>query len=124
MPRSTSRPRGSNAPAISSAEGGRPGHGELIRTTKGTGGGSYVTLPTVDHISEFLRASLVVLSEAERVSLGDLLEVRELVEVPAARLAAQRSTGDDVRRLRESIPENSIRITTQEQLPTTRASTP
>jgi GntR family transcriptional repressor for pyruvate dehydrogenase complex len=26
----------------------------LIRTTKGSSGGSFVTLPTVDHISEFL----------------------------------------------------------------------
>ena len=61
----------------------------LIRTTKGAGGGSYVTLPTVDHISEFLRGNLNLLSEAEHVSLEELLEVRELVEVPAARLAAR-----------------------------------
>ena len=27
----------------------------LLRTAKGAGGGSYVTIPTVDHISEFLR---------------------------------------------------------------------
>jgi DNA-binding FadR family transcriptional regulator len=87
----------------------------LIRTTKGAGGGSYVTLPTVDHISEFLHGSLNLLSEAERVSLEDLLEVRELVEVPAARLAAQRSTDEDVERLRESIPESPLRMTTQEQ---------
>jgi GntR family transcriptional repressor for pyruvate dehydrogenase complex len=87
----------------------------LIRTTKGAGGGSYVTLPTVDHISEFVRGSLNLLSEAEHVSLEELLEVRELVEVPAARLAAQRATEEDVVRLRESIPESPLRMTTQEQ---------
>ena len=87
----------------------------LIRTTKGAGGGSYVTLPTVDHISEFLRGNLNLLSEAEHVSLEELLEARELVEVPAARLAAQRSTPDDVDRLREAIPDNPLRMTTQEQ---------
>ena len=87
----------------------------LIRTTKGAGGGSYVTLPTVDHISEFLHGSLNLLSDAEHVSLEELLEVRELVEVPATRLAAERRSRDDIERLRESIPENPLRMTTQEQ---------
>ena len=87
----------------------------LIRTTKGAGGGSYVTLPTVDHISEFLRGNLKLLSESDRVTLDEFLEFRELIEVPAARLAAQRASGDDVDRLRESIPEQPLRMTTQEQ---------
>lgn len=87
----------------------------LIRTTKGAGGGSYVTLPTVDHISEFLRGNLNLLSESEHVSLEEFLELRELIEVPAARFAAERAAADDVGRLRESIPENPLRMTTQEQ---------
>jgi len=29
----------------------------LIRTAKGSGGGSYVTLPTIDHLSEFIRSN-------------------------------------------------------------------
>ncbi len=87
----------------------------LIRTTKGAGGGSYVTLPTVDHISEFLRGNLKLLSESDRVTLDEFLELRELIEVPAARLAAERASGDDVDRLRESIPEQPLRMTTQEQ---------
>lgn len=87
----------------------------LIRTTKGAGGGSYVTLPTVDHISEFLRGNLNLLSESEHVSLEEFLELRELIEVPAARLAASRSSADDIARLHESIPEQPLRMTTQEQ---------
>jgi DNA-binding FadR family transcriptional regulator len=88
----------------------------LIRTTKGAGGGSYVTLPTVDHISEFLRGNLNLLSESEHVSLEEFLELRELIEVPAARLAAQRASEADVDRLRDSIPERPLRMTTQEQV--------
>lgn len=87
----------------------------LIRTTKGAGGGSYVTLPTVDHISEFLRGNLNLLSESEHVSLEEFLELRELIEVPAARLAASRSSEHDIARLHESIPEQPLRMTTQEQ---------
>jgi GntR family transcriptional regulator, transcriptional repressor for pyruvate dehydrogenase complex len=87
----------------------------LIRTTKGAGGGSYVTLPTVDHISEFLRGNLNLLSESEHVTLEEFLELRELIEVPAARLAASRSSTGDLERLREAIPEQPLRMTTQEQ---------
>jgi DNA-binding FadR family transcriptional regulator len=87
----------------------------LIRTTKGSGGGSYVTLPTVDHISEFLRANLNLLSESQDVTLEELLEARELVEVPAARLAATRRDAAHLERLRESIPDHPLRMPTQEQ---------
>jgi GntR family transcriptional regulator, transcriptional repressor for pyruvate dehydrogenase complex len=87
----------------------------LIRTTKGTRGGSYVTLPTVDHISEFIRGNLNLLSEAEHVSLDEFLEARELVEVPAARLAAQRWKPPDLERLRQTIPDHPLGMTTQEQ---------
>jgi DNA-binding FadR family transcriptional regulator len=87
----------------------------LIRTTKGTRGGSYVTLPTVDHISEFIRGNLNLLSESEHVTLEELLEARELVEVPAARLAAERWKPPDLERLRETVPEQPLRMTTEEQ---------
>jgi DNA-binding FadR family transcriptional regulator len=87
----------------------------LVRTSKGAGGGSYATLPTVDHISEFLRSSIELLSETRHVSLEELLEARALVEVPAARLAAERRSGRDVDRLRETIPDDPARMGAQEQ---------
>src|SRR5207302_10359861 len=62
----------------------------LIRTAKGAGGGTYVTLPTVDHVSQFLNSALNLLTAADHVTLEELLEAREALEVPAARLAARR----------------------------------
>ena len=88
---------------------------DLIRTAKGAGGGSYVTLPTIDHISDFVSSSIGVLTQASDVSLEELLEVRELLEVPAARLAALRRRDTDVNALRDSIPEQPLRLDTQEQ---------
>ena len=76
----------------------------LIRTAKGAGGGSFVTQPSVDHLSESLRSGINLLAEAEDVKLGELLEARELLEVPAARLAAARRRDEDVDRLRATIP--------------------
>jgi DNA-binding FadR family transcriptional regulator len=81
---------------------------DLIRTAKGAGGGSYVTLPSADHISEFLRSSLNLLTEAQHVSLEELLEAREALEVPAARLAAHR-------RLRAAIPQQPLRLAPLDQ---------
>ena len=64
----------------------------LIRTAKGAGGGSFVTLPTVDHISTFLHANISLLSESDDVTLREFLEARELLEVFAARRCAERRT--------------------------------
>jgi len=88
---------------------------DLIRTAKGAGGGSYVKQPSVDHISESLRSGIDLLAAADDVSLEELLEARELLEVPAARLAARRRSDDDLDRLRESIPEEPLRLGTSEQ---------
>jgi GntR family transcriptional repressor for pyruvate dehydrogenase complex len=87
----------------------------LIRTAKGAGGGSFVTVPSADHLSGSLRSGLGRLAHAEHVTLDELLEARELLEVPAARLAARRRAEEDVVRLRESIPGDPLRLGTQEQ---------
>ena len=87
----------------------------LIRTAKGASGGSFVTLPTVDHISSFVHDNVNLLTETKRVTLEELLEARELVEVPAARLAAQRRSEDDIARLRETVPDDDARLGTSEE---------
>ncbi len=87
----------------------------LIRTTKGAAGGSYVTLPTVDHISAFVHANVNLLTESQRVTLEELLEARELVEIPATRLAAERRTELDVEKLRATVPPDQPRLGTREE---------
>lgn len=87
----------------------------LIRTSKGAAGGSFVILPTADHISDFLSSNISLLSHSETVSLDEFLELRELLEVPAARLAARRNTGDLEERLGTAIPERPLDLGTDEQ---------
>jgi DNA-binding FadR family transcriptional regulator len=87
----------------------------LIRTAKGAGGGSYVTVPSADNLSESLRSGLGLLTAAEDVTLEELLEVRELLEVPAAEIAARRRADEHVERLRAAIPGEPLRLGTQEQ---------
>ena len=87
----------------------------MIRTAKGAGGGTYVTLPTVDHVSEFLNSALELLAAAEHVTLDELLEAREALEVPAARLAAQRRTDSAVEELQATIPPDPPKLSPTEE---------
>lgn len=87
----------------------------LLRTAKGAGGGSYVTLPSVDHISAFLSSNINLLTGTRDLTLDELVEVRMLLEVPAARLAAERRREADLERLRASIPPETGRLDTREE---------
>lgn len=87
----------------------------LIRTVKGASGGSFVTLPTVDHISSFLQANIGLLSESDDVTLPEFLETRELLEVFAARLCARRRSDADLERLRGTIPDDPARLNAQQR---------
>jgi GntR family transcriptional repressor for pyruvate dehydrogenase complex len=85
----------------------------LVRTAKGQTGGSYVTMPTVDHISESLSSNITLLADARDLTLEELIEVRELLEVPAARLAARRRRESDIGLLRATIPPDRPPLDTQ-----------
>lgn len=88
---------------------------KLIVTAKGAGGGTYVARPTLDYISEFLHSNISLLTELNDISLEELLEARQHLEVPAARLAARRRTEEDLHRLEASIPEKSEPLGTKER---------
>lgn len=87
----------------------------LIRTAKGAGGGSFVTVPSADHLSESLRSGIDLMTASDDVTLDELLEARELLEVPAAQLAARRRSEDDLARLQAAIPDQPLRLPTREQ---------
>jgi DNA-binding FadR family transcriptional regulator len=93
----------------------------LIRTIKGRGGGSYVTRPTVDHVSEYLTANIRLLTHARDVSLDELIEARLLLEVPASRLAATRRREGDLERLERLIPEDPRALSTEDRAATDTA---
>jgi GntR family transcriptional repressor for pyruvate dehydrogenase complex len=87
----------------------------LVRTAKGAGGGSYVNVPTVDGLSELLSSNLGLMSASAELSLDAFLEARELLEVPAVRLAAERRSDDDVAALRRAVPDDPLSLTVEHQ---------
>ena len=87
----------------------------LIRTAKGAGGGSFVTLPTADHISELLQANIRLLNESREVSAEEMLEARELLESFAARMAARRRSQEHLEQLAACIIEDPDEFGTEQQ---------
>ncbi|HWH00079.1 MAG TPA: FCD domain-containing protein [Pilimelia sp.] len=68
----------------------------LIVTTRGVSGGSFVAQPSPERLSDNLAGALRLMRSASIVGMAELLEVREMLEVPAAGLAARRRTDADL----------------------------
>lgn len=79
---------------------------KLVRTSRGVGGGSSVARLEIGDVTDMLRDSILHFSNVEGCTVEELLEAREFLEVPAARLAAKRHAEIDIAHLRESIPDD------------------
>ena len=84
---------------IREALGSLVGQG-LIAKARGLNGGSFVLHPSVDQASDSLHLSLQRLGASDGMSVGEIVESRYLLELPAARLAAARRTDADIAELR------------------------
>lgn len=75
----------------------------LLTTKRGTAGGTFVAHPSPLQVSESLQASLALLAESAHLPVPALIEARELLEVPAAELAALRRSDEEVTALRGTL---------------------
>ena len=75
----------------------------LITTTRGVSGGSFVAHPNPEQISGYLEASFRLLTQADSLSMQELADARDLLEVPAAGLAALRRSEDQLEELRDTL---------------------
>ncbi|GAB6903187.1 FadR/GntR family transcriptional regulator [Kineosporia succinea] len=75
---------------------------KLLTSSRGVNGGTFIAEPSPDDVADYLQTSLTLLSRS-RLSVGQLLEVRSQLEVPAAELAARRRSDEDLRRLSERV---------------------
>lgn len=81
---------------------------DLIRTTRGTTGGTFVARLDFDQVSHYLETSLGLMSGAKDISMDNLLEARESFEVPAAGLAALRHEPHHLIQLREAVEREKL----------------
>lgn len=75
----------------------------LLVTRRGVSGGSFVAAPEPGDIAGLVQSSLALLTSADSVSVESLIEVRFMLEVPAAGLAAARRAEDDLDALQSTI---------------------
>ncbi len=77
--------------------------GNLIRASKGPGGGIFVAHTADEGMGRSLSDAIAMMLETGSVTLEELLDARLLLEVPLAGLAAYHADADDVRRLRDAV---------------------
>ncbi len=75
----------------------------LVVTSRGASGGTFMAEPDATLVSDNFSAGLHFLSLGSQLTVNDLLEARELMEVPAIRLAAARRTPEQLEELRETV---------------------
>ena len=75
----------------------------LITTTRGVSGGSFVAYPNPEQIAGYLAGSLRLLAQADNLTVGQLAEARDLLEVPAVGLAALHRSADQLTELRGTL---------------------
>jgi GntR family transcriptional repressor for pyruvate dehydrogenase complex len=78
---------------------------DLIETVRGTTGGSFVSRADAAQVSAYLETSIGLMSGSADVSLDQMLEARELVEVPGARLAARNRSAEHLVELQAAIDD-------------------
>ncbi|MFC0534202.1 FadR/GntR family transcriptional regulator [Phytohabitans kaempferiae] len=75
----------------------------FVTIRRGVAGGVFVAPPDPEQVSETLQNSLVRLTAGTHVSIAALLEMRELLEVPAAEMAALRHTTQEISAIRQAL---------------------
>lgn len=78
----------------------------LVTTRRGTSGGTFVAHPTTDQLGDSLGDGLSLLAASESIPLAKLIEARELLEVPAAEIAALRRTESELTELRRCVDDD------------------
>lgn len=74
----------------------------LLSSVRGVGGGTFIVEPSTDDVVAYLQTSLSVMS-GSRLTVAQLLEVRTMIEVPSAGIAAKTRSEDDLARLAETV---------------------
>jgi GntR family transcriptional regulator, transcriptional repressor for pyruvate dehydrogenase complex len=75
----------------------------LLTIKRGVTGGTFVAVPSPEQLSDSLQTGLAVLAESAHVPVSALVEVREILEVPAVELAALRRTDEDLAALHAAL---------------------
>ncbi|MCD9197752.1 FadR/GntR family transcriptional regulator [Aeromicrobium wangtongii] len=80
----------------------------LVYTTRGTTGGTFVASPDVAAITSHLENSVTLMAAALSVTVEQLMDVRQLTEVHAAGRAAHHRTEEQMATMRRSVDSAAL----------------
>lgn len=72
----------------------------LLQTSRGIGGGSFIAIPDPIFVQNNIENGLGLMSGGDQLTQQELFETRLVLEIPAARWAAERRSDDDLVRIR------------------------
>lgn len=75
---------------------------KMLTSVRGVGGGTFIAEPSTDDVVAYLQTSLSLMSRS-RLSVAQLLEVRAMIEVPSAGIAAKTRSQEDLHLLAETV---------------------
>jgi DNA-binding FadR family transcriptional regulator len=73
----------------------------LVKTTRGATGGTFVVVPSTDSLARSLTVGIEMMAAGTDLTVVEMLEARELLEVPASRLATERGSEEQLGQIRE-----------------------
>jgi GntR family transcriptional regulator, transcriptional repressor for pyruvate dehydrogenase complex len=79
----------------------------LVVKRRGAKGGTFAAAPKPEEVVQALTGTISLMATSEELTIAELLEIREMLEIPAARLAAQRRTAANLEMLRAAVPLES-----------------
>lgn len=79
----------------------------LVIKKRGAKGGTFAAAPTTQTVLQTLTGTISLMAASRELTTAELLETRELLEVPAVRLAARRRGEADLKLLRDAVPMES-----------------
>ena len=68
----------------------------LVQTTRGSTGGTFVAVPRAAEVVDTVSTAVELLAGTDALTVADMLEARELLEIPAVRLAAARRSDEQL----------------------------
>ena len=87
----------------------------LVRVVVGRNGGAFVATPDVAEVTNVIGGNVALLASSESVTLEAVIEARQLIEVPAAGLAAERCTDEMLETIASTLVADVSKETADEQ---------
>lgn len=87
----------------------------LVRVVVGRSGGAFVASPDVADVADVIGGNVALLTSSASVTLEAVLEARQLIEVPAAGLAAERWTDEMLAAIADTLVVDPTKESAEEQ---------